>query len=254
MTCQEVTGILLNRNIPFNEQQSEHADVLIDGLDPTFETINIMIRRMVRERCGVMNSLISLSLQAVGVVLAADFVAGIVHWAEDAYIREDTPWLGAWIGRPNIVHHHLPRRMARNTWWESNRELLLAMGFMVVVAALIGCLTWHVWLFAIVGGNANEVHKWSHRTRRENGRFITRLQDMHILQTPHHHAVHHTNPKQVHYCPITNALNPVLDALHFWEGVEWLLEHMVGLRRQPDSSVPGQGVPPEWIHEMRRAG
>lgn len=201
-----------------------------------------------------MNDLISLTLQAAGVVLAADFTAGLVHWAEDAYIREDTPVLGKWIGRPNVVHHHLPRRMARNTWWQSSRDLILAMGLMVIVAALLGCLTWQVWLFAVVGANANEVHKWSHRTRRENGVLITLLQDLRILQTPHHHAIHHTNPKEVNYCPITNALNPVLDALHFWTGLEWLLAHTLGLKRQPDSSVPGQGTAPEWIVEMRRAG
>jgi hypothetical protein len=201
-----------------------------------------------------MNDLLSLTLQAAGVVLAADFAAGLVHWIEDAYIREDTPVLGRWIGRANIVHHHLPRRMTRNTWWESNAELLVAMGLLVIAAAWLGCLTWHVWLFALVGGNANEVHKWSHRTRRENSRFITLLQDLRILQTPHHHAVHHTNPKEVNYCPVTNVLNPVLDTLHVWEGIEWLLAHSVGLCRQPDTSVPGQGTAPAWITEMRRAG
>lgn len=201
-----------------------------------------------------MHHLLSLTLQAAGVVLAADFTAGLVHWAEDAFIREHTPWVGHWIGRPNIVHHHLPRRMARNTWWESNREQLLLMGLTVIVAALLGHLTWHVWLFALVGGNANEVHKWSHRTRRENGRLITLLQDLRLLQTTQHHAVHHTNPKDVRYCPVTNVLNPVLDVLHFWSALEWLLKHTLGIKRQPDTSVPGQGIPPEWIIELRRAG
>ena len=85
-----------------------------------------------------MNDLISLSLQAAGVVLAADFAAGFVHWMEDAYIREDTPVLGPWIGRPNIVHHHLPRRMTRNTWWQSNKELLVAMGVLLIATAWLG--------------------------------------------------------------------------------------------------------------------
>lgn len=200
-----------------------------------------------------MNDLITLPLQAIGVILAADFTAGLIHWIEDAYIREDTPFVGRLIGVPNTVHHHLPRRMTRNTWWQSNWDLLLVMGLLVGAAALLGRLTWHVWLFAFVAGNANEVHKWSHRTRRENGRFISWLQDLRILQTPHHHAIHHTNPKEVHYCPITNALNPILDTLHFWEGLEWLLARVFGLKRRPDTSVPGQGVPSEWITEMRRA-
>lgn len=200
-----------------------------------------------------MNDIITLPLQAIGVILAADFTAGLIHWIEDAYIREDTPFVGRLIGVPNTVHHHLPRRMTRNTWWQSNWDLLLVMGLLVGAAALLGRLTWHVWLFAFVAGNANEVHKWSHRTRRENGRLISWLQDLRILQTPHHHAIHHTNPKEVHYCPITNALNPILDTLHFWEALEWLLARVFGLKRRPDTSVPGQGVPPEWITEMRRA-
>lgn len=201
-----------------------------------------------------MHFLISLSLEAAGVLLAADFAAGLVHWIEDAYIRDDTPWVGRWIGRPNTIHHHLPRRMTRNTWWQSNYDLLLAMGVVVGAAALLGRLTWQVWLFALISGNANEVHKWAHRTRRENGRLITFLQDIRVLQTPHHHAEHHTNPKEVRYCPVTNVLNPVLDAVCFWSGLEWLLQHTLGLRRKPDTSVPGQGLPPEWIKEMRRAG
>lgn len=201
-----------------------------------------------------MNDLISLSLQAAATVLAADFLAGLVHWIEDAYIREHTPVLGRWIGRPNAIHHHLPRRMTRNTWWQSNWDQLLAAGLMAAAAAALGCLTWHVWLFAIVAGNANEVHKWSHRTRRENGRIISLLQDLRILQTPRHHSAHHTNPKEVRYCPVTNVLNPVLDAVRFWAGMERLLEKVFGLRRQPDSSVPGQASPPDWIIELRRAG
>lgn len=201
-----------------------------------------------------MHDLISLTLQIIAVILAADFTAGLVHWIEDAYIREDTPWIGKTIGRANTEHHHLPRRMTRKTWWHSNRDLLLSMGLMVGISALLGRLSWHIWLFALVGGNANEVHKWAHRTRRENGRLISFLQDIRLLQTPRHHAIHHTNPKEVHYCPITNALNPVLDVLHFWSGLEWVLERAFGLRRQPDTSVSNQALPPEWILEMRRAG
>ncbi len=112
-----------------------------------------------------MNHLLSLLIQVFAVILAADFVAGIVHWIEDAYIREDTPLVGSTLGRTNTLHHHLPRHMTQKNWWQSNWDLLLAMGLLVLAAALLGCLTWHVWLFAIVAGNANEVHKWSHRTR-----------------------------------------------------------------------------------------
>lgn len=200
-----------------------------------------------------MSTFIVIPLKAAGAILAADLTAGAVHWAEDAYIREDTPLIGRLIGRPNTIHHHLPRHMTRNTWWQSNWDLHLVMGLVVAVAALAGLFSWPLVLFAVVAANSNEVHKWSHRTRKENGRVISFLQDRCVLQTPRHHAVHHTNPKEVRYCPVTNVLNPVLDTLRVWAGLEWLLERVFGLKRRPDTSVSGQGVPPEWISELRRA-
>ncbi len=111
-------------------------------------------------------------LQALLVVMLADFVAGVVHWFEDAYVREDTPVIGPTIGRANVIHHHLPRFMTRKTWWQSSWDLVCFCALILLVAWWLDALTWHVWLFAAVSANANEVHKWSHRTRRENGPLI----------------------------------------------------------------------------------
>jgi ubiquitin-conjugating enzyme E2 variant len=47
-------------------------------------------------------------LQALGVILLADFLTGVFHWLEDAYGTEDTPVLGPLVIKPNIVHHHYP--------------------------------------------------------------------------------------------------------------------------------------------------
>jgi len=198
-----------------------------------------------------MTKLILVLLQILLVIVIADFLAGIVHWFEDAYVREDTPLIGSFIGKANVIHHHLPRFMTRNNWWQSSWDLLAFSAAVVFIAWRLNLLTWHVWLFAAISTNANEVHKWSHRTRKENGRLITFLQRIRVLQTPQHHAVHHTNPKNVRYCPVTNLVNPVLDWLHFWDGVEWLLARTIGLRRQPDTSLPGHGPAPEWISQLR---
>ncbi len=58
-----------------------------------------------------MTSFMSLKplLEVVGTVFSAELVAGVVHWFEDAYVREDTPLIGRLVGRPNIIHHHFPR-------------------------------------------------------------------------------------------------------------------------------------------------
>lgn len=198
-----------------------------------------------------MKTWIEILLEIVVTAGLADFVAGFVHWFEDAYVREDTPLIGNAVGKPNVIHHHLPRYFTRFNWWHSSRDLLLISGLIVLTAWCLGMLTWQIWLFAMVSTNANEVHKWSHRTRKENGRVIAWLQDIHILQTPHHHAIHHTNPKNCHYCPITNLVNPLLDRLHFWDALEWVLARTIRLHRRPDTSLPN-GPVPAWIETLRR--
>jgi len=191
-------------------------------------------------------------LRTVRTVFTAEFVTGVVHWFEDAYVREDTPLIGRHVARPNIVHHHYPRFMTRLNWWQSSWDLCLTAGSLVVIAWLCGALTWQVWLFAILAANANQFHKWTHRTRTENGPVISFFQDIRLLQTARHHARHHTDPKNSHYCTMTNVLNPVLDGIRFWDGLEWALARTVGMQRRPDTSVRGHGPGPEWLVEYRR--
>lgn len=200
-----------------------------------------------------MNAVIAVILRIVRTVFAAEFVSGFVHWLEDAYVREDTPLIGRRVARPNIVHHHYPRYMTRHSWWQTSWDLVCLSAVLVFIAWLLGALTWEVWLFAIISANANELHKWAHRTRAENGPIISFLQDVRLLQTARHHARHHTDPKNSHYCTVTNLLNPILDGLRFWDGLEWLLARTIGLHRREDTSVRGQGPGPAWLAEYRLA-
>jgi ubiquitin-conjugating enzyme E2 variant len=199
-----------------------------------------------------MNIILSSSLDFIGTVFSAEFVAGCVHWLEDAYVRDDTPFIGRFVGRPNTIHHHFPRHMTRHNWWQSSWDLMLLASIPVLVAWKLDCLTWQVWLFALVSANANEFHKWSHRTRKENGRLISFLQDALILQTAKHHARHHTDPKNSHYCTITNILNPILDNFRLWDRLEWALAKGIRLERRPDTSVRGCGPGPAWLAEFRQ--
>ncbi|MEY4798577.1 MAG: hypothetical protein RI978_878, partial [Verrucomicrobiota bacterium] len=70
-------------------------------------------------------TLLLIILQALGVVMLADFVAGLVHWLEDAYGTEKTPLFGPLMIKPNMVHHHYPRLFTKNNWWQSSWDLLL---------------------------------------------------------------------------------------------------------------------------------
>jgi plasmanylethanolamine desaturase len=199
-----------------------------------------------------MKTAIALLIKLFATMAAADFVAGFVHWLEDAYVREDTPLIGKHVARPNIVHHHYPRYMTRHTWWQTSFDLVLVSAALLIVAWCCGFLSWEVWLFAILSANANEFHKWEHRTPKENGRVISFLQHIRLLQTAKHHARHHTDPKNSHYCTITSFLNPALDGIHFWDGLEWGLARTIGLNRREDTSIRGHGPGPAWLAEYKR--
>jgi ubiquitin-conjugating enzyme E2 variant len=191
-------------------------------------------------------------IKFIATVLAADFVAGMIHWLEDAYVREDAPLIGKYIARPNIVHHHYPRYMTRHSWLKTSWDLFMLSALLVTVAWFLGLLTWEVWVFAILSANANELHKWEHRTRKENGPIISFLQDIKLLQSAKHHARHHTDPKNSHYCTVTSVMNPILDGMRFWDKLEWLLARTIGLERREDTSVRGHGPGPAWLAEYIR--
>jgi ubiquitin-conjugating enzyme E2 variant len=195
-------------------------------------------------------NIVGVVLEAGLTVFCAELIAGMVHWFEDAYVREDTPLIGRLLGRPNVIHHHYPRYMTRNSWWQSSYDLVIVAACFLMAFGFGGLLTWQVWLFAILSANANQMHKWTHRTREENGPVISWLQDMHVLQTPRHHLIHHKDPKNSHYCTMTNWLNPVLDAIHFWTALEWVLAHTAGLERRPDTSLRTAGPAPDWLKEV----
>jgi ubiquitin-conjugating enzyme E2 variant len=170
-------------------------------------------------------------------IFLADFLSGVVHWVEDAYIRRDTPLIGRWLGEANVEHHREPRAFVARSFLASSWDLLLVATAVLVAAWSLDLLTGPVWLFAMAVACANQIHKWAHRAPHENGTLITALQKMKLLQTQRHHGRHHQGKKDSHYCAITNFLNPILEELEFWNWMERLGERVFGLRRKLDSST-----------------
>jgi ubiquitin-conjugating enzyme E2 variant len=191
-------------------------------------------------------------LDIIGAVLMADFFSGLFHWLEDAYGRENWPITGRLVTKPNILHHHEPRYFTRHSWFHSS-WLLLCLGFVTLaIAWLCGVLTWRVWLMVLLGVNANQIHKWAHRNPAENGPLISLLQRAWLIQSPHHHGRHHTNPKNSRYCVITNFLNPIVDGMRLWSALEWVIWHLFGVRRRIDSSVPADQSHKRTFAQSRR--
>jgi hypothetical protein len=172
-------------------------------------------------------------VEAVGTVLAADLVSGTVHWLEDAYARPGMPLVDK-IAQENLLHHARPREFLKKNWWQSSWDLALANGALIAIAWSFEMLTWHLWLFALLVINANQIHKWAHSNRIETGFVVRMLQRLYLLQTPRHHARHHSGAKNTHYCVITNFLNPFLEEIEFWKKLEYINVRVFGLARRPE--------------------
>jgi ubiquitin-conjugating enzyme E2 variant len=172
-----------------------------------------------------------------GAVLLADFVSGVVHWAEDTYARfkpRRKLRLINLIARDNEVHHRRPRDFLKRSWWQSSWDLVLVGAAILATAyALVGHLTWALLLFVVLSVNANQMHKWAHRNPRENPALVTWLQRAHLLQSPRHHGRHHGGSKDSHYCVVTNFLNPLLEEVYFWRRLERAVERLIGRGPKP---------------------
>jgi plasmanylethanolamine desaturase len=179
-------------------------------------------------------AIIRIILEASLTIVVVDFISGLVHWMEDTFWTEKTPVVGRWIVRPNALHHQNATAFVRNSWLQSSWDLLLVGLMVLIVAWGIGVLGWQVWLFVFLGVNANQIHKWAHMSGHQVPGVIRMFQRLHLLQSPAHHARHHAQDKNSHYCVVTNLLNPILDYARFWRGLEKLLVPLFGAPRRKD--------------------
>jgi len=189
-------------------------------------------------------------LDIILVVLLVDLASGFVHWLEDSYGRADWPITGALITRPNILHHESPTAFTRNSWARSADVLLVMAGVIIAGAWALDLLTWQLLLFVAIGVNANEIHKWTHIPAVSRYPFVRALQRLGILQTPRHHAGHHLGFKDSHYCAVTNLVNPVVDALGVWRGLEKSIQWLFGIQKRPDLSLAGKSEPAQVFRNV----
>jgi plasmanylethanolamine desaturase len=190
---------------------------------PTLITIAVLIGRWI--------------LRVVGIVFLADLVVGAAHWLEDRYGKESWPLVGPAIIAPNLLHHEKPRAFLAKNWWQS-ADLQLLVAIIVATAAWsLGWLTWELVLFLAIIVNANQIHKWEHRTRKENGHVINFLQDWHIVQSRAEHGLHHGGDRDSHYCVVTPWANRICERAHLWRVLEWTIAKITGVQPRVDPVV-----------------
>lgn len=156
--------------------------------------------------------------------LLADFLSGVLHWAEDRFGpgREGWPLIGRHVFAPNLLHHSDPTAFLESGFIGRNwTTWAVALPIAALLVLAFGPQPW-IFSAAIAGGLANEIHAWAHR-KTMAPRWALALQKIGLMQSPRHHAVHHVPHHRRHYCIISDWLNPVLDHFEFWFSIEKLL-------------------------------
>lgn len=171
----------------------------------------------------------------IGLPLAwvlADFVSGLVHWFADTYGADDTPLFGPWLIRPFRQHHVYPRDICTHGLVLAiGNSCTLAVPFQAGVLYLMltedevsitrAFLSFVFNLFTIAMVATNVLHKWAHAEK--TNWLISRLQRSRVFLSTEHHNLHHTRPFDSHYCITNGWLNPLLQKIQFFRGLEWML-------------------------------
>lgn len=161
----------------------------------------------------------------------ADVIAGGFHWWQDRYLTTDRKW--KWvlaINEANDLHHVKPGAMAAKPFLETVKTTAPWLWTLAAILFFTGAPT-VIWLAFFLGGFANQVHKWSHTAKNKLHWSIRLMQHTGLFISHEHHAEHHYNHNGVIkkentldiYCPMSNYMNPILDFIKFWQGLEYII-------------------------------
>ena len=167
---------------------------------------------------------------AVLAYLAADLVAGFVHWYCDTFFSVNTPVIGPAIIRGFREHHSDPMGITRHSFAEVNGSNCWVMVPILIVVLAAGgpsptrsSLAGHAFLllFALAIFATNQFHRWAHA---ENPPAIAQiLQRWGLILTPERHQIHHSGGHDRGYCVTSGWLNPLLDRLGLFDRLESLV-------------------------------
>jgi len=192
----------------------------------------------------------ALALGLLAGALAADLIAGTVHWACDTWGGPETPWIGGNLIRWFREHHDDPVSIARHDGLEIDGPAALAAAPALGLLALPPAQAWvsarpglygFLWAMCCVGALANHLHAWAHSP--EPPRAVRALQRAGLLLSRRAHARHHRLPHTDHYCIATGWLNGPLDAMRFWRGLEVAIQFTTGASPRADEGS-ARDLPP----------
>ncbi|NQY12958.1 MAG: hypothetical protein HRT81_03745 [Henriciella sp.] len=150
----------------------------------------------------------------------ADFGSGLAHWFVDRYGHPKWPVIGPHFIALTQRHHDYPLEVFTLSLLRRNGGIWAMVASAALIIWALGWLNPVTGMALCIGAFANIIHGWAHKSRKANGPFITAIQWLGLLQSRRHHARHHLNGKNSHFCIITDHMNPVLEAVSFFAILE----------------------------------
>jgi|MDSZ01.3.fsa_nt_gb ubiquitin-conjugating enzyme E2 variant len=178
--------------------------------------------------------------------MLADLLTGLTHWGLDTYGSVDTPFVGQTVIKPFRMHHDFPTYMVQ--FDSTDTVALAAMAVLPIQLGLLYLATLGGWA-SVTGGalavailgtvGTNLFHKWAHMEEPPaTARLLQRMKL--ILPTPEHDR-HHAYPHDCSYCITNGWMNPFLDKINFWRGLEGALRAL-GIQPQSELYHPQDGA------------
>jgi plasmanylethanolamine desaturase len=169
-----------------------------------------------------------LAVGALTGYLLADLASGVVHWLCDTFLAEDTPVIGRALIAPFREHHRDPLMITRRGFLEVNGSSCLAVLPLLAWASrqstpagaeAVALLRDGFCLAAALGALlTNQFHKWAHAPTVV--RPVRWAQRARLVLAPEQHARHHAAGAARAYCVTAGWLNPLLDGLGVFSGLE----------------------------------
>jgi len=156
----------------------------------------------------LLSNLLLAVTSVAGCILAADFLTGLVHWAEDTWLAPGrSVLLDRFIIDDNVEHHRRPGAIRSGSYLSTNGVTLVLSAIAAAGLALGHVTAWQPYLIVLLLSHSNQVHKWAHGSNVPY--VVGALQRWGVLQAAAHHAGHQKAPYGTRYCALTNALQSV---------------------------------------------
>jgi hypothetical protein len=175
--------------------------------------------------------------------ITADFMSGMVHFLCDNFGTPETPYLGPSFIKSFRDHHTDPKGITRHDFIEVNgSNCIISLPFLALAYHtfdyhhspwMLSFTIFLVFMLLFVF-LTNQFHKWAHQDNPPA--LIKKLQGIHLILSPEHHSVHHTEPYDKYYCITCGWLNPVLSRMHFFERTEALLRKIFNSPKEMSGS------------------